>query len=83
MKYQNIAPFGLRMQPDLKEKLETAAKGKPKWSLNSEIVKRLEDSLEVRYELASFSDGELVDELIRRWGRGAVYIELGKAKDEG
>lgn len=78
MKYENIVPFGLRLQPDLKEKLKQAASGKPKWSLNSEIVQRLEKSLETRHELAQFSDGEMVDELIRRWGREAVMIRLGK-----
>lgn len=77
-KYRDIIPFGLRMQPELKEKLESAIQGKPKWSLNSEIVKRLEESLQERYELAAFTDGELIDELIRRWGRDAVYIQLGK-----
>jgi hypothetical protein len=77
-KYRDIIPFGLRMQPELKEKLEAAIQGKPKWSLNSEIVKRLEESLQERHELAAFTDGELIDELIRRWGREAVYIQLGK-----
>lgn len=76
-KYQHIVPFGLRMQPDLKQKLETEAYGKPKWSLNSEIVKRLEKSFEERHALSQFSDGELIDELIKRWGRNSVYIQLG------
>jgi hypothetical protein len=79
-KYQNIVPFGLRMQPDLKKKLEEVAYGKPKWSLNSEIVSRLESSLEVRDELAAFSDGELIDEIIKRWGRDNVLIRLGEDK---
>lgn len=81
-KYQNIVPFGLRMQPDLKKKLEGAAYGKPKWSLNAEIVKRLEDSLAERNELSQFTDGELIDELLRRWGRGAVHIRLGEPGKE-
>ena len=76
-KHQDIVPFGLRMQPTLKQSLVEAAKGKPKWSLNSEIVQRLEQSLEIRHELDAFSDGELIDELIKRWGRDAVYIQLG------
>lgn len=78
MKYKNIAPFGLRMQPELRDKLEKLAKGKPKWSLNSEIVKRLEESLEARHELEAFSDGELLDELIRRFGREAFIIQVTK-----
>jgi hypothetical protein len=39
----HIAPFGLRMQPDLREKLEAAAT-KSGRSLNAEIVERLEAS---------------------------------------
>ncbi|MGB3831196.1 MAG: Arc family DNA-binding protein [Mesorhizobium sp.] len=37
----NIAPFGLRMQPDLKSRVEEAAKANNR-SLNAEIVDRLE-----------------------------------------
>lgn len=77
-KYSNIVPFGLRLQPELKEKLEKAAYGKPKWSLNAEIIERLENSLAQRQALEQFSDGELIDELIRRWGREAVFVRLGK-----
>lgn len=40
---RNINPFGLRLQPDLKAKLEAAAK-QNKRSLNAEISARLEDS---------------------------------------
>jgi len=39
----NIPPFGLRMQPDLKAKVEKAAKANNR-SLNAEIVSRLEQS---------------------------------------
>lgn len=77
-KQRNIAPFGLRMQPELRKALEKAMRGKPKWSLNAEIVERLGYSLRYRRDLDAFSDGELIDELIRRWGRDAVHIQLGK-----
>lgn len=80
-KYSTIVPFGLRLQPELKAKLEKEAYSKPKWSLNSEIVKRLEESLEHRHDLAKFTDGELIDELVRRWGRDAVQIHLGRPQD--
>ena len=40
---RNINPFGLRLQPDLKAKLEAAAK-QNKRSLNAEISARLEAS---------------------------------------
>lgn len=41
----NIAPFGLRMQPDLRFKLEGAAAAAGR-SLNAEIVSRLERSFD-------------------------------------
>lgn len=40
----NIAPFGLRMQPALREELQLAAKQNAR-SLNQEIIARLEASL--------------------------------------
>jgi len=76
-KLQNIAPFGLRMQPDLKSSLEKAARKIPR-SLNAEIVSRLEQSLATRRDLKDYSDGELIDELLRRYGRDGVLIRLGK-----
>jgi hypothetical protein len=86
MKYKDIPPYGLRLQPDLKEKLDAIVREKkkktPDWSLNSEIAKRLEESLQVRNDLAQFSDGEMIDELIRRWGRDLVCIQLGKKQQE-
>ena len=84
MKYRDIPPYGLRLQPDLKAKLEAIVKEKkqqrPDWSLNAEIEERLANSLAARSELKDFSDGELIDELIRRWGRDGVYIQLGSEK---
>ena len=40
---RNINPFGLRMQPDLRAKIEAAAELNHR-SLNAEIVARLEES---------------------------------------
>lgn len=78
MKYSDIVPYGLRMQPELKAKLQELASTKPNWSLNAEIVDRLEKSLAERKELAAFTDGELIDELIRRWGRDRVLLRIGE-----
>lgn len=78
-KLQNIAPFGLRMQPYLRAPLEKAAH-KAQRSLNAEIVDRLEQSLIKKRGIEDYSDGELIDELIRRWGRDAVFIKLGNEK---
>lgn len=44
MKIGSIAPFGLRMMPDLREKLEAAARMNGR-SMNAEVIARLEDSL--------------------------------------
>lgn len=41
----NIPPFGLRMQPELKARIEEAAKANNR-SLNAEIVARLESTIE-------------------------------------
>ncbi|NJL06974.1 MAG: Arc family DNA-binding protein [Methylacidiphilales bacterium] len=55
----NIAPFGLRMQPDLKARIEQAARENNR-SLNSEIVSRLETSFQAsspeKFEVVN-SDG--------------------------
>jgi hypothetical protein len=81
-KLSHIKPYGLRMQPDMRRMLEDAADGKEQ-SLNSEIVERLEASFVARLDLSDFSDGELIDELIKRWGRDKVLIRLGrKSADE-
>lgn len=77
-KFRDLATFNVRMQPSLRTKIEKAAEGKVKWSLNSEINQRLEESFNVRHGLEQYSDGELIDELVRRWGRDAVLIRLGK-----
>lgn len=78
--YRDIAPFGLRLPPDLKDKLQAEGEGKVKWSLNSEIISRLEASY-AQQPLANYTDGELIDELIRRYGRDGVFIQLGAKSD--
>jgi hypothetical protein len=39
----------------------------------------LEESFAVRNELKDFNDGELIQELINRYGRDGVFILVGKA----
>lgn len=72
-----LAKFNLRLQSDLKETLHFLAR-KNASSLNSEMVDRLERSLTDKRDLRDYTDGELIDELIRRWGRGRVQIRLGE-----
>lgn len=43
---RNIAPFGLRMQPDLKERIQAAADANGR-SMNTEIIRRLEISFDM------------------------------------
>jgi hypothetical protein len=78
MKISELIPFTVRMPPALKEKIKNAAKHELRGSANSEIIRRLEESFDVRKGLKDFTDGELIDELIRRWGRDALYVRLGK-----
>lgn len=81
-RYRDIKPYGLRLQPSLKSKLDEIViekqKTKKGWSLNSEIEVRLEEGLKEKRGLADFTDGELLDELIRRFGREAFIIQVIK-----
>lgn len=76
-----IAKFNLRINSDLKSSLERIARKVPH-SLNAEIIERIEQSLEPKHELKDYSDGELIDELIKRWGRDRVFIRLGDASGD-
>lgn len=51
----NIAPFGLRLQPELRAKIETAATRNER-SMNSEITARLNQSFEM---VAGLRDAEI------------------------
>lgn len=66
LKVANITPFGLRLQPELKRRVEDAAKANGN-SLNAEIAVRLETSFaaddnrrEVREEIVALR-GEVED----------------------
>ncbi|MDX7769986.1 Arc family DNA-binding protein [Aeromonas caviae] len=49
MKVSNIAPFGVRMPPDLKKRLEVSAK-KNSRSLNAEVVHWLQKAMDEQAE---------------------------------
>lgn len=51
-------------------------------SLNAEITARLEQTLVTPKQIQDYSDGELIDELIRRWGRDAVQLSVRERKAE-
>lgn len=59
MGMREIAPFGVRMSPELKARLEAAAKINGR-SLNAEVVARLQESLELKGEQRVIGTGEPV-----------------------
>jgi hypothetical protein len=75
MKFRDITPFNIRLPAELKAKLKAEA-DKKTGSINAEVLARLAASFE-KTGLENYTDGELIDELIRRWGREAVCIRLG------
>jgi len=77
MKFRDITPFGVRFPTELKNKLRAAADAKT-GSINAEVVARIAASFGPDKPLKSFSDGELIQELIDRWGRDNIEIHLGK-----
>lgn len=70
MKTRDIAPFGLRLPDVLKSRIEAAAYAAGR-SMNAEIVHRITESfvLEMR-PLSTYSEGDLVRELINRFEKG-------------
>lgn len=71
---RNIPPTGVRMPPELKDRLD-AAKKKNGRSLNSEIVTRLEQSFEGGRDLSAIPSGDLLHEVIQRYA-GQVQISI-------
>ena len=73
---RDIAPFGLRMPAELKARIEEWAV-KNSRSINSEIIGRLVASLEANQRpLMSYTDGDLIKELVDRYDRGAISIQI-------
>lgn len=75
--YKDINPFGVRFPAELSARIKKSAAERHR-SMNAEIVARMQESYDGKTELQDFTDGELIGELIRRWGRDAVYIRLGR-----
>lgn len=74
--YKDINPFGVRFPSDLRKKIEESAAENHR-SMNAEVVAQMHTAYKEKTTLTDFSDGELIDELIRRWGRDRVSIWLG------
>lgn len=81
---RNINPFGLRMQPTLKARIEEAAQANHR-SLNAEITARLEESFAPRSDSASISTlGEAVD-LLMEIGKASgmpIQVIIGETEEE-
>ncbi|HEX8615638.1 MAG TPA: Arc family DNA-binding protein [Telluria sp.] len=60
-------PFPLRMPPELRERLEARAKKNGR-SANAEIVSMVKAALEGASGLAAATSGELLDEVVNRYG---------------
>jgi hypothetical protein len=68
---KDIAPAGIRFPAELKEALQKAAH-KNKRSMNAEVVARIAASFENKIDLKELTDGEFLDEFVRRFGAGSV-----------
>ncbi|MED5545788.1 MAG: Arc family DNA-binding protein [Pseudomonadota bacterium] len=68
---KQIPPFGLRMPPDLKERIQAAAIENNR-SMNAEIVSRLEASLVPGESLVSKLDDERLEKVVH-----AVLVRSG------
>lgn len=78
---RDIAPIGLRVPPDIKERIRAAAKQNGR-SMNSEILARLAASFDTRPDLDGVSTGDLVRALVDRNAPGKIVIEVLPVKQE-
>ena len=69
-----VYPFSLRIPDELKTQLDVAS-DENRRPLTAEILLRLTDSF--KPPLRAYSDADLVAELMRRYGRGEIYIRIG------
>jgi Mn-dependent DtxR family transcriptional regulator len=69
---RDINPFGVRMQPDLKEELEKEAKRNGR-SLNAEIIDRLKRSLQFQTDIVE--GGYMVREAPRAYSDDISEVE--------
>jgi hypothetical protein len=72
-------PLAVRLPADLKTKITDAA-AESRRSLNAEMVVRLEKSF--GRPLADYTDGQLIEELMSRYGRGELFIRVGLPPSE-
>lgn len=60
----HIAPFGVRMQPDLRFKLEESAAANGR-SMNAEIIARLEQSFSVQNQFDAAAVSAIIEQTIK------------------
>ena len=72
---RNINPFGLRLQPDLKAKIEAAAANNRR-SINAEISARLEATFAIDEALDEIAPGAPIYEA------APIILDLAKERDE-
>lgn len=78
----NIPPFGLRMQPELKERIEAAATTSGR-SMNAEIVQRLEESFAKKDSDAAVFQKLLDGQVVELTNRVALIdLRLAMAKTQ-
>lgn len=80
--YKDINPFGLRLPAELKEQVEKFAEENHR-SLNAELVAVIHQHYQRETLLKGLSNGDLIDELIRRFGKDGITIQIGKPKEQG
>jgi hypothetical protein len=68
-----LHPFGLRIPEELKTRLEVSAIANAR-SLNGEMIVRLDSSF--NRPLQEYSDGDLISELLARYDRGKISIQI-------
>ncbi len=75
---EDVVPTYIRIPAELKRLIDEAAQ-RNRRSRNKEILERLHCSFSPsKSGLSSYDDGDLIGELLRRFGPGEIMIRVGK-----
>lgn len=83
MKFRDITPLQIRFPTALKEKIEESSKKNCR-SMNAEVLAGMSEHYEndEKYKnIKNFTTGELLEELIRRFGPDGITIQIGRPPD--